>query len=303
MLIIASKSANCLTTPAILYPRVLASVGTGTLSAGSAGGGTLGTLLAYDVTGCFIATTGGTGGGGTGGANNQARKIITYNTSSGAFTVAPNWETTPDATTTYGVLLPEGLTLGSLKALNPATAGRTLVVDASGLGDANVVKVGPTGSGTAQAAGDLKTLIDTLATYVDTEVAAIKTKTDNLPSDPADASDIAALLATIASYIDTEVAAIKAKTDLIPSSPAAVGSAMTLTSGERDSIAAALLDLASAIDGKTLRQAIRYIASLCVGKVSGAGTGTEVFKGLDGSTTRATVTVDNDGNRSAVTLV
>lgn len=39
--------------------------------------------------------------------------------------------------------------------LAPATAGRTLVVDASGLADANMVKAGPTGSGTAQTAGDI----------------------------------------------------------------------------------------------------------------------------------------------------
>lgn len=39
--------------------------------------------------------------------------------------------------------------------LVPATAGRTLVVDASGLADANAVKVGPTGSGTAQTARDI----------------------------------------------------------------------------------------------------------------------------------------------------
>lgn len=152
---IAAKSANCLTTLMLLTPRILGLIGSGTLSAGSAGGGTLGTVLAYDVTGCFIRTTGGTGGGGTGGANNQARKIATYTPSTGAFTVTPNWETTPDATTTYDVLLPEGVTLGMLKTLNPATAGRQLVVDAAGLGDANTVKVGPTGTGTAQTARDL----------------------------------------------------------------------------------------------------------------------------------------------------
>lgn len=39
--------------------------------------------------------------------------------------------------------------------LAPATAGRTLVVDAAGLADANAVKVGPTGSGTAQTARDI----------------------------------------------------------------------------------------------------------------------------------------------------
>lgn len=46
-------------------------------------------------------------------------------------------------------------TLRKNSALKPATAGRTVVVDASGLVDANTVKVGPTGSGTAQTAGDI----------------------------------------------------------------------------------------------------------------------------------------------------
>lgn len=57
--------------------------------------------------------------------------------------------------------------------------------------------------------------------------SAIKTKTDNLPADPADASDIADSFVTVNSkldaiddYIDTEVAAIKAKTDNLPSDPA-----------------------------------------------------------------------------------
>lgn len=68
----------------------------------------------------------------------------------------------------------------------------------------------------------------TFATDLDNNtLGAVKLKTDNLPSDPADASDItasfssiASTLATIAAYIDTEVAAIKAKTDNLPASPA-----------------------------------------------------------------------------------
>lgn len=47
-----------------------------------------------------------------------------------------------------------GLTTVELP-LVPATAGRKLVVDAAGLADANAVKVGPTGSGTAQTAYDI----------------------------------------------------------------------------------------------------------------------------------------------------
>lgn len=65
-----------------------------------------------------------------------------------------------------------------------------------------------------------QTSLDTLDDYVDTEIAAIKAKTDNLPADPADASDIASSfttvntkLDTIDDFLDTEIAAIKAKTD------------------------------------------------------------------------------------------
>lgn len=129
-------------TLATFYPRVLPIVSTGTLSAGSAGGGTLGTVLGYDITGCIIKTTGGTGGGGgSGSLNNQARVIATYTIATGAFTVIPDWETTVDNTTTYAVLLPSGLTLGMLKALNPTTAGRTLAVSAGGQADGNITHV------------------------------------------------------------------------------------------------------------------------------------------------------------------
>lgn len=84
--------------------------------------------------------------------------------------------------------------------------------------------------------------LDTAASYIDTEVAAIKAKTDNLPVDPADASDIAAsfvtvnnTLSTISGYIDTEVAAIKAKTDNLPTNPAAVSDIPTANQN-RDAI-------------------------------------------------------------------
>jgi hypothetical protein len=71
-------------------------------------------------------------------------------------------------------------------------------------------------------------------------------------------------------------------------------------------ITTALLDLTNGIEtGTTPRQAIRAIASMLAGIISGGGTGTEVFKGIglasDG-TTRVTVVADANGNRSAVTL-
>jgi len=74
---------------------------------------------------------------------------------------------------------------------------------------------------------------------VDTVVDAVKAKTDNLPTDPADDSDIDAQLATI----DTVVDAIKLKTDNLPASPAAVGSEMAL---EDDAITSAKYDESTA---------------------------------------------------------
>lgn len=128
-------------TIATLHPRDLPILESGTAQAGAAGSLTLASgAPLFDITGCFVRTTGGTGGGGTGGANNQARRITAYNTSTKVATVAPNWETTPDNTTTYDVLCPEGVTPGMLKALNPASPGRTLDVSTDGDSEANVTK-------------------------------------------------------------------------------------------------------------------------------------------------------------------
>ena len=92
----------------------------------------------------------------------------------------------------------------------------------------------------------------------------------------------------------TTLLAVKAKTDLIPASPAATGD---IPSASTIALAVAGID----IDGKTLQAALCIVAAIVGGVASGAGTSTEVFKGLDGSTTRATVTADTSGNRTAVT--
>ena len=63
-----------------------------------------------------------------------------------------------------------------------------------------------------------------------------------------------------------------------------------------------LLDLAAAIDGKTPRETLKLMAAVLVGKVSGMGTGSPVFRDMADSANRVTATCDEDGNRSAVTL-
>jgi hypothetical protein len=119
------------------------------------------------------------------------------------------------------------------------------------------------------ASANLDTQLSAIDDFLDTEVAAIKAKTDNLPSDPADASDIAALI------------------DALP------------TAAEN---AAALMDLANGVETSiTPRQALRLILAAAAGKLSGAATTTVTIRNVGDSKDRITATVDADGNRSAVT--
>ena len=99
----------------------------------------------------------------------------------------------------------------------------------------------------------------------------------------------AANLATLTAYVDTEVAAIKAKTDLLPASPAATGDAMTLTSGERNSVADALLN--RGLDGagassRKVREALAMMRNKWV--ISGS---TLTVYDVDDSTTLFTATI------------
>jgi hypothetical protein len=157
------------------------------------------------------------------------------------------------------------------------------------------------------ASANLDTQLSTIAGYVDTEVAAIKAKTDNLPSDPADASDIAAsfssvttTLATIAGYIDTEVAAIKAKTDNLPASPAATGDAMTLTAGERNAIALALMVLSStAWEGSAPAKSLGTAIMKAVHKTLDNHGTLEIYR-ADGTTLHATQSETADATAAAL---
>lgn len=54
--------------------------------------------------------------------------------------------------------------------------------------------------------------------------------------------------------------------------------------------------------GLTAEEILRIVAAALAGKVSGAGTGTETFVGLDGMTNRIVSTVDDNGNRSSVVV-
>lgn len=74
-------------------------------------------------------------------------RILDYTGSTKTVTLAAGATFTAAASDNFSVM--------DMAPLQPTTTGRTLVVDSAGLADANVVKIGPTGSGTAQTARDI----------------------------------------------------------------------------------------------------------------------------------------------------
>lgn len=96
-----SATAGAKTTPISFATVRPIPIATGTAQAGAAGTITLaaGEPAANDFyNGCFVGTTGGTGPG-------QVRRITDYAGATQVATVAPNWTTTPDVTTTYEIIL------------------------------------------------------------------------------------------------------------------------------------------------------------------------------------------------------
>ena len=153
--------------------------------------------------------------------------------------------------------------------------------------------------------------LTTIAGYIDTEVSAIKAKTDLIPASPATEGT----LATISSYIDTEVAAIKAQTDQLVfaggdvvatlngetvAATVADKTGYSLTSGERTSIAEALLKLdLSTVTGEAARSllnAVRFLRN----KWSISGTTLTVTK-EDDTTSAWTSTLTTNASADPIT--
>jgi hypothetical protein len=156
MVSIAAKVASGpKATLAMLSPRILPILHNGTAQAGANTSITLAsTAPAYDLIGCIVRTTGGTGGGSGG---NQARIITAYDTSTKVATVSPAWETNPSSDTTYDILLTDMASNSPVtRALRPATDGRTLNVASTGEAEADAVKV----SGDSTAADNLEAACD-----------------------------------------------------------------------------------------------------------------------------------------------
>lgn len=275
--------------------------------------------------------------------------------------VAPNWGDVGNPTTTVGLAnttvktatdvetdtadiqsrLPAALTAnGNMKADALRIGGTTQT--GTDLGAINVTNLntlsghdpgeaimGATDLGTGAGLTSLASAAD-LAT-VDTVADAIKAKTDNLPTDPADESLVIAATDAIAALIGTpagaslsvDVAAVKSDTAAILVDtgttldgrlPAAlVGGRMDASVGAMaaNTLTASAL-AADAVDEIldetvgdgtiTMRQALRILIAGMAGKLDGAATTTVTIRNLADSADVIVATVDADGNRSAVTV-
>jgi len=147
---------------------------------------------------------------------------------------------------------------------------------------------------------------------LDLLIDAIKAKTDNLPSDPADQSLIIAATNAIAAILGSpagsdmsaDIAAVKAVVDLVVADTGTDG--VVLSTLTKNAIADALLDRADGVepvaDGteRTVREALRVILAAAAGKSSNGG---KTFRDLNDTKDVIAATVDGSFNRTAVTIV
>lgn len=158
---------------------------------------------------------------------------------------------------------------------------------------------GVTGFNDLDAAG-IRAAVGLASANLDTQLSTIDGNVDDILVDTG--TDIPAALTTIDGVVDT----IQAKTDNLPSDPADA----SVIAGLIDALptanenADALLDRSNAVEsGVTLRGWLRVVGAVLLGKASGGGTGTETFRDMEAdSKDRVISSNDQDGNRSAVTL-
>jgi len=252
-------------TIATLYPRSLPVLETGTAQAGAASTITLATAaLQIDgyYCGAIITTTSGTGAaGGSGALGNQARMITAYVGSTRVATLAASWETTPDNTTAYTIVVTE---FWAARQANVTAWNGTIVATpaTAGIPDVNTKNAGNTAwaSGAITAASIATDAIDADALKSDAvaEIAVAVRDIDNTTpagsslgaavnsaasaGDPWNTSIPGAYAAGKAGYIigtnldalvssrlasasytapsNSDITAIKAKTDNLPAAPA-----------------------------------------------------------------------------------
>lgn len=132
----------------------------------------------------------------------------------------------------------------------------TAEIGAAGAGLTNINLPDQTMNIVGNITGNLSGSVGSVTGLTTSDVGAIKAKTDNLPSDPADASDIASAfgtvnstLSTIAGYVDTEVAAIKTVTDKLDDTLEDDGGTYRFTANSLEEAPSGSVNVQDIVDG------------------------------------------------------
>lgn len=163
----------------------------------------------------LVVLTGGTGVG-------QGRYITAYNGTTKVATVTA-WATNPDATSTFAIIAADaivGATAPTAVQVADEVQTRTIaaVTTVNGLA-ANVITAAATAADfTTEVTASVATAANlaVVAGYLDTEIAAIKAKTDNLPAAPAATGDcitaagVRTAVGLASANLDTQLTAIAA---------------------------------------------------------------------------------------------
>jgi hypothetical protein len=193
--IVKTSSSGAKTTPIILYPEELGDirVDVGQIS---------GDATAADNAESFFDGT------GYAGTNNVIPLVTTTTTATNVTTVNGLAANVITATSIAAdAITAAKIADGAIDAATFAAGAITATVIATDAIDADAIAASAVTE--IQSGIATQSSVDTIDDFLDTEIAAIKAKTDNLPASPANE----ATLTTIAGYLDTEVAAILATVD------------------------------------------------------------------------------------------
>ena len=163
-----------------------------------------------------------------------------------------------------------GAQLDAAVSTRLATAGYTAPLDAAG-----------TRTAVGLASANLDTQLTTIDDFLDTEIAAIKAKTDNLPASPSslDAAGVRTAIGLASANLDTQLDALPTAAEV------------------RDSVWAKTISASL-----TALQAFKVIAGLWLGKLSGARTGTVTLRDVDDTQSVIVADVDSSGNRDNIVI-
>jgi len=217
--------------------------------------------------------------GGTGAA--QSRIITDYVGSTKVATVDTAWTTNPSSDSVF-VLIPQGI----VGVTDTDVADAVLGATASSYDDAGTI--GEKINDAASAGDPWSTALP--GSYTSGQAGKIV----------GDALDAAVSSRASQSSVNTIDGIVDA---ILEDTGTTLPAALTTIANYVDTIPADILDATNGVEsGMTLREALRALLAAGVGKLSGANTTTVTVRNPGDTKNRIVATVDEHGNRSAVTL-